>query len=462
MSADNAEDVVMVELLLTLSLLLIRLPALIGPGTSGLALLPAALLLGGGQLLLPRPRRLSASRGLAFLYVALLILIVVAYYRGGQDGEIYSARQAGEEIISLLLLGSFVFNAVLAEPDPEARRRRVLAVCFAPLAYVAANELLYFGGVRAPINSAGIENPGPAQLLSLLGLSGHRIFFPFGEGLNGFGEMAGIAFITSVIALRRMEGRLRLVGAVGIVASLYGLFAADARGPLLFALAVSLALLAVPRVLRSGATGLPLIIPFGPSIIVFALGLFAGTSVSSTFSRGNFDFTSATGRTDVWNAVLDFLGRFDFHQLVGWGFGGQLSSGVSYTYAYVVQSNAHPEFATAHNFILQSILDVGYLGTAMLLLVFVLALRNAGQQLRRAFDPGFAAVLGILVFLLLAGTLESTPGAATPAALGTFLLVTACACSRQPLGAVQPARAPAQPVFKHRAPSTRRAPNPSA
>jgi len=416
----------MAELLLVLSLLLIRLPSLIGSGTFGLTLLPAALLFGIGHLLLHRPRRLATSRGRAALYIAMLAVIAVGFFRAGQDGEIYSQVHALEEATAYLLLASFVFNAVLAEPDPEARRRRLIAVCFAPVAYVAANELLYLGGVRAPAAPGTILSSAPAELLSLAGISSQRILFPYGEGLNGFGVMAGMALVTSVIAVSGMKGHLRTAGALGVVASLYGLLAADARGPLLFSFAVIIALLVAPRLIRSGAHGLPLLIPFGPAIIVALLGLFAGTSVSNTFARGNFEFASATGRTDVWDAVLDFLGHFDPQQLVGWGFGGQLTSGVSFTYSYAV-STSRPELATAHNFLLQSILDVGYLGTAVFLLVFIVALRSAGQRLRIALDPGITIILGILIFLLLAGTLESTPGTGTPAAFGALLLVSACA-----------------------------------
>jgi hypothetical protein len=419
----------MVELLLVLSLLLTRLPYLVGPGTGGLAMLPAAVLLGGVQLLLPKSRRLVTSRGQMVLYIAVLLVIVVGFYRAAKDGEMYDRNQAITEIVAFLLLGSFMASAVLGEPDPEKRRRRVIAVCFAPVAYVVGNELLYLGGVRAPANPAAIGAPGQAELLSLLGISGQRTVFPYGEGVNGFGVMAGMAFVVSAVALTRMKGRLQLAGAVGLVASLYGLFAADSRGPLLFALAVSGALLVAPRVIRSGASGLPLVIPFGPSIIVAVLSLLAGTSASATFARGNFDFASATGRTDVWGAVLDFLGRFDVQQLVGWGFGGQLTSGVSYTYSYVVSTNGRPEFATAHNFLLQSIIDVGYLGTAVFVLAFVLALQNAARRWRGALDPEVGIVLGILLFLLLAGTLESTPGAGTPTAFTAFVLVVACGFS---------------------------------
>ena len=419
----------MAELLLVLSLLLIRLPSLVESGPPGLTLLPAAVLFGAGHLLLRRPRRLASSGGLAALYIAMLAVIAVGFYRGGLDGGIYSLGQGIEEAFAYLLLGSFAFNAVLAEPDLQARRRRLVAVCFAPVAYVAVNELLYLGGVRAAANPAAVLTTGSAELLSMIGISSGRILFPYGDGVNGFGVMSGAALVTSVIALRWTTGWVRTAGGFGIVAALYGLLAADARGPLLFALAVSLALLVAPRVVRSGAHGLPLIIPFGPAIIVALLGLLSGTSASSTFARGNFEFASATGRTDVWDAVLDFLGHFDPQQLVGWGFGGQLSSGVSYTYSYVV-STGRPEFTTAHNFLLQSIIDVGYLGTAVFVLVFIFALRSAGQQLRDRFDPGVVMVLGILSFLLLAGTLESTPGAGTPAALGTLVLITACAFAR--------------------------------
>ncbi|MGZ8741245.1 MAG: O-antigen ligase family protein [Gaiellaceae bacterium] len=421
----------MFAVLLVLSLLLIRLPSVVGPGTGGLALIPAAVLLGAGQLFLQRPRRLTISTGLAAVYIAMLAVIAVAFFRAGQDGGIYTQRGAITEGIAFLLLGSFVFNAILAEPDEEARRRRVIALCFAPVAYVAVNELLYFGGVRAPINPAAIQNTGQGELLSLLGLSGQRVLFPYGEGLNGFGVMAGMSLVVSVVALRTMTGRVQLAGAAGVVASVYGLLAADSRGPFLFALAVCMALLAAPRVLRSGATGLPMVAPFAPAIIPAVLGLFAGTSVSSTFARGNQDFASATGRTDVWSAVLDFLDHFQLQQLVGWGFGGQLSSEVSYTYSYVVSTNDRPEFATAHNFILQSILDVGYLGTALFLTVFALGLYYAGKQLVNTTGSGANLVLGVLIYLLLAGTLESTPGSGTPAALGALLLVSAGAFSFQ-------------------------------
>jgi hypothetical protein len=412
-------------MILVVGLLIIRLPALSGPGAPILTLVPTGALLIGGHALLRRPRRLAVTRGAAWLYIGLLALIAIAYYQAGRAGLLYSSRRAEEEALGYLSLAAFAFNAIAAEPNTEIRKVRITAACFSVVAYVGVNILLHFGGVAAASDADLTDAAGPAQLLSLVGVSAQRVFFPYGDGLNGFGIIAGASFIVSLVAWLRMEGWLRRVGIVGTFASFYGICATDSRASLFFAVGTAFALFALPRAAQSGARGLPLLVPFSPAIITSALGFVADTGVSSVLSRGGSEgsFTSGTGRVDVWRVVLGFLGHFTPHELVGWGFGGQLTSGVSYSYAYLIETGGSPETATAHNFILESILDVGYIGLALWLVVFLVALRRGATAVGTSYTPAAAMVFGVLLFFLLSGMTESSPGDATPGAFGAFLVL---------------------------------------
>jgi O-antigen ligase len=101
---------------------------------------------------------------------------------------------------------------------------------------------------------------------------------------------------------------------------------------------------------------------------------------------------------------------------------------VSYSYAYVYQGYVDPQNNPAQNFLLQTVLDTGYVGAAIAVALLSVALLLAARRVRgRSRDPLFVATLAGLLFLGLLGVLEASPMIYNTDAFGAFLLLVVSA-----------------------------------
>jgi hypothetical protein len=415
----------MVVVVLLSSIVMVRFSVLFGDTVPTWAtVLPTVIFTFGIALLVSQRPRLHTTTGALILFGAYVGLVCVSFLRAAISDTVLTHRGAVVLAVQTALLAALFAIALLSTQDATTRRRRWLAVAFAPVVYVAANVALRIAGVEPPVG-VGDGGTAPAQLLGFLGIYINRSEFPLESGINQFGAIAGLALTMSSVLALKLRGALRLPALVGVLCSFYGVLAVDNRASLLFAVAAIATVLLVPRALQRGVSGLPLLLPVAPAIILGVLGVLAGTAFADVLSRGTGDFSTATGRGEVWMVIANFLSHPRLEHLWGYGAFGQITSEVSYAYAYVFWGYPHPEQATAHNFALQTILEIGYVGLVVALALFVRSIRGAVRLHSAHPSPESAAVLAGLLFIVGIGLTEAAPSAAHPSLFIAFLALAA-------------------------------------
>lgn len=431
-----------VALVLLFSIVLMQSPALFGdsppPVAFILSLLPFAAAL---ITLLIRPGMFRLRPLHVVLFGSYMALITLAVLRAGALGLVYSTSVSYYRALGWLLVAGVGLAAFARETRASSRARYVEALCWAPVVYVASNIALHLVGFsperRTDTDTAELS----ATLLGELGLSGTRVLFPLSSGLNSFGAVAGIALASATLLAWRQHGHRRWIAAIGALVSLYGILAVDSRGALLFSLSAIVVVLLVPRARARGLAGLPFLLPLLPLLLLGFLTATADSSYVTTFSRGGPGLDTGASREVVWGAVVDFLASFQFSHLFGYGSFGQVASGVSLNYTTVFRGYDDPVAASTHNFLLQSILDSGYIGlvvTVALCAVLILKVTGGSAGLSEAHR---SALLAAVVCLLLIGVTESVPTGAATDSFTFWLLALAAVLGASQAPAPQPGNA---------------------
>ncbi len=426
-----AHDVLLTAVAIT-AILCLRLPAAFGatPPTwiNLLSLAPIAV---GVLVLAPRLGPMWPPTPLIALLGLFVAITSVALYRGAAAGAFETINHSVTEIVGLLLITTFAFMYCASARDRVELLFRVRLLLYAPGLYVVANVAAHLGGLHVATvagEPASVSNVGqPAELLALLGIHAGRVLFPLANGINNFGDVVGCALVAAAVLVVTDRGKWRRLDMAVVLCSLFALFATDSRGALLFAVAAVIISLALAT--NAGLVALPAAVPFTTAIATAVLGFTANTGLVSLFSRNNLDLATGTNRLYIWRAILPILSHPSFSQIYGYGANGQIASGASLRYDYLFAGVTNPAQLTTHNFMLQMVLDSGYLGLACMVALLMAAfarLRRAGPVLDRAIQR---ALIGILIFLILVGATDGAPSVYTPEALDMFLVVAAVAAS---------------------------------
>ena len=417
----------MILVALLLCIVIVRLPAIFGDDAPTWAYALPLLVFGSLSVLLAASRRTLRARPADLVLLAVYVVTIgVSFVRAALAGTLLDMRGAVLQALVIGLLFAFCALALLGADDEATRRRRYLAVAAAPALYVVVNVLLHAAEIRPPAPVGTAELPGqPAQLLGLLGISFGRVQYPLAAGINNFGAVAGLGLVMAAAIALQLDGFAAWLAGAGALFCVYALLVVDSRGGLLFAAAAVAMVAWLPRAFRRGVTGLPLLVPIAPAAILGVLGVLSGTALADVLSRDVGDFSTATGRGEVWSKVAAFLAEPQLHHLWGYGAYGQITSEVSYSYAYVFYGYPRPETPPAHNFALQTILESGYLGLVLALAVLVVVIRAASRMHAWAPSADSGAILAGLIFLIGLGTIEALPLPAYPDAFAGFLAIAA-------------------------------------
>lgn len=367
----------------------------------------------------------AVNRGLADLLALYLIATGVVMFRGAAAGG-YTAHSAFYDWLMIAALGIFAVT-FLAGARQRAIQSRMIAVAFAPTVYVTVNVLLYLGRHSLPFQlpqSPAEVGSTTDEMLGLIGIHTGRIVFPLALGLNNFGMIASAGFAAATIVCVRSQSPRRSVSATAAAICLYGDLATDSRAPLLLALAV-IALFLVTARLRT-AQGLAIVIPLSPALVLASLSFFAGAGFLGGLSRQGGDLSTGNNRLYIWTDVIHFIEHANANLIFGYGGYGQVRSGVAFKYAYLFtdpRAYAH----TAHNLALQTILDAGFVGLALLVAVVVAAV-SALERGARAFPrSALPGVLALLLVTVLSGATEAVPSYLSPDTLALFVLLVGTA-----------------------------------
>lgn len=370
-----------------------------------------------GAFIAGLPRQVSLGR--ALMFAAYVAVVVVALVRTDfAHVRLVSHNAVVRQELFVIAAGCFLAFALWGHAERWERRRK--AALLAPGILVLTNLALWTIGFRfgtKPLNS------GQAEMLSHLGFNIGRQWLPLTPGINGAGDAAAIAGAMSIVLLRQGPRRFHVAVIAAAIATI-GL--TDARGALLYAIVAVTAFTFTPRFLKRAAFGVPLLIPLLPVILL--AGLSRSSGYTSALNHGG-DVTTATGRSFIWQAVYDHLGGLHFADIFGYGYYGQIASGVSYSYAFLFRYQPIPEAASAHNMLLQTILDTGYVGasvTIALISAAVWAVSRRYLVTLAAWD--LATALGLIVLVLL-GTTETVPTIYFPESFALALLLLCVALS---------------------------------
>jgi O-Antigen ligase len=446
-------------LVVAFSLVLLRLATLVGGDTPSTIekFLPLAPFLFIVMARLALPSRWNLSVGRLALIVGVMALLMVSVLRGvgaetevAGQGSIFSGQSAAIQIARDLLI--FVFGLVVfVRDDRPARRRQALrALCWAPSIYVAANVVFYLAG----IHSARVS-PEPVtqhcEMLGLVGITHFRTFFPMAVGVNTFGIMVGLALASSIILAVRNVGLTRNLAILALAVNFYAILLTDSRGPLFFSIAAAVSVLLIGSRVSDRFSRVAFLVPFSPLIVIGALGLLQNVAEpSSGVGRGSLG--TGSNRLFVWEPILRFLGSFSPEQMIGYGQFGQVTSGVASEYRYLFREESY--VPAAHNFVLQTVLDIGYLGLAVVVAAFAMLIRMFLTAAKHGSIVA-GALLASLLSLILVGFTEAAPTVYSLEAYFFFILLLAVGANRDlavdeepapakvPIGAWQRQRRPA-------------------
>jgi O-Antigen ligase len=381
---------------------------------------------------LPRQSRnvlITGAAGLVFLYGADVGLALI---RGAQDGAYVNMTSAAGKIVLYLTTILLGMVAVTSARDRAERNQRLVAILLAPAIYAALNLLLAFGGVQNPV-PAGATAGTQAQLLSFVGVAGGRQEYPLTTSINLYSIVASSSVAALVVLrLRAPEQLPRIVVWPAVLICLYEVISGDSRATLAIALVVVLVFVIWRRF--AGAPWIAGVLPFFPLIVIGALELLSSSGIATLLSRGgngqtNFNsFSTGTGRVYIWRGAWQVIKHFSLQDLIGWGSAGQIPSGASLHYAFVFPTEPLAYTVFTHDVVLQTILDEGYIG----LLILVVLIWRTFVLLRRHLrhDPRSPAIglVAMLLVIVLSGATEVSPSYyAEEVLLMVFLIAGAAA-----------------------------------
>lgn len=406
---------------LSLSLVLLRLPGYFGVATAGAAwrtaLMPLWLAI---AISLPGLLRRRQQISLAMPSGRQLILIAyLAVFGLGLLIPIWTSSTYNQ-LAAVGLIMVWLTIAVLAWVGINAWPKQVDLLFsmagFGLVVFVTVNMALFLMGQG--------KLGGDLRILGFLGIAGRRVTFPLVSGANSFGSVAGAAFAWSLMYAWQAtrEHKILLVGSLlTALLALAGILLADSRGGLLFSLlsillVINLTKPWMPRIAL--AFILPILTPLG---LLLGDGLASPLGIQSIWGKLNA-FGSMTSRFITWRMTFTHISDPKWIHLVGYGYKGDIISGVAQAAGQLI----HPTRDVAvgpHNVVLQYILDNGYLGAILFLAVMFLTLKKLAHLAYEQPNSGALPALAVLVYLTLLGTIERVPTVYSPELFAVFLFI---------------------------------------
>lgn len=414
------------------SLVLLRLPA-IGSGglvtAVGTAFSVAVLLLGLGclateQRSLLKGTRLAPGYGMFMPLCFAVLITAVAMVRGALSRNGEPLAHALADVLILGLVVVLVAWIALLARTPESRRAACVSVCLAPAVYTCLNLALWIvAGASGPgsTDSSSLTAGTDAALLGAIGIEAQRVNFPMANGVNNFADVAAVGVIFAFGLMTRATGRVRGVFGMLGFGCVVALVLTDARAAiLLLPVAVAAGYWTVARARRAVWIA---VVPFAAPLLVVVLRYVEGIPGAAFVSRSSADFATANNRSYVWQPAVDFLSTPKFAHIFGFGANGHITSGVANHYAYLF-STPDPQRYTVHSFVLQSILDAGYVGFVVLVVLMATSVLNLGRLSRCGRREAVVLCSGLSFFALI-GVTDGAPWLYTPEALAAFLMIAA-------------------------------------
>ncbi len=370
----------------------------------GLALLASIVFIFGLKII---NKGSVVDKKLLIIGIIFYLILMVGIIRASTDIPFLLIRLF---LLITILFFSFSSKIILSKNAQLFIWHMYLGLLF----YLGVNIILYLIGVNNP-NVLNIKT-GSSIILSLVGIKSARIYFPLSEGINQFGFAGGAGFVISVSILmenvykKRTENFQYFINIIGLVMSGFVILATDSRGAMLHTILVSGIMvfnkLSHNRIFFT-------IIMFCQSLLLLPINKIASSvPVISMLTRGNTNFLN--NRDFIWREGIEFLSKFKWAHIFGYGLIGQEKTGVVYHYWYTVENyinktNINTNISL-HHFGLQTIFDFGYIGLlASYSFFLLLGFRIISILQQEISDTKMLSIYALVIFFVLAGTTEAIP-----------------------------------------------------
>ena len=392
------------------SLTIVRLAYFLGYSRSPLfnlvCMLPFVLVVVKNLALLLKNQQIKkVNINMTVAFIFYLVLMGFAFLRSALSDQYSFVATVGKYGLWLTLsVFSFLTFTRIDRPRTDLYLN---AVFYGLILYIGINVATYLMGFQNP--EVLYYSARPALMLKALHISINRVTFPFSSGINTFGIIAASGLVVSSIKMVHSIGRgEKILGFLGALLCLGAILAVDSRGPLVFALFTILLASIFPAKSVKLWRWIPLVAPLLPLIVIIVqkyLPFEVFIDLMRDQTTNQIDLLS--GRQQIWTVILDHFKVFDWIHLIGYGYHGQVLSGLSQNYAFLFSNFVFGETASAHNFALQTLLDFGYTG---LLVVYWLILSLSFRLAKLVEDNQkaslYKAAFFLLFFFVLVGSTE--------------------------------------------------------
>jgi O-antigen ligase len=411
---------------LVMYLFLIRLPVAIGfrqnPAVRLVFIMPLLTITVYRLFVTLVQGKLHLDKPIFILFGLYSSFLSFAYLRTALSGVMPVSTVVGNWLIWLTIaLFGLTFFGKSTDEKTRYQYRRGIFMAFG--FYILLNFGLYLIGYHSP--ETLYTGNFKATLLANFGIAATRVIFPTASGINSFGTTIGVFLVASFAILKFKTSPKfdKVIALLGGLSSFCIILLTDSRGALAFSFFTIFMLLLLPKKLFPALKWLPFLTPLIPIGLFIFLNLLPG-SITSILSRSQNDLANMSNRITIWNAIIQNLTSPQPDHLWGYGYRGQVVSEISSQYASLFSSYVSEEIASAHNFLLQSVLEVGYVGTGIFLLLLGLLLQRLALLAQQSkFDHTPTVLLFMLVYFILMGTTEATLSSDFQEAFTLFLLI---------------------------------------
>ncbi len=347
---------------------------------------------------------------IVWLILAYLGLQVFALTRGYLAGVIHVGLLRYEVVVLATL---FCFGAMAMwrrDPRLSGGLTTTSATYLSVVLFVTVNLVLFAAGLTS--EATGFAEVGVVRksvVLGLLGFDVERVVFLLASGVNYSGLLAGAALLVGLVLLSspHRQGWETIAAWTSLAIGLLGALLVDSRAAFVVAGASAVLVRVGMRFAPGKMKWLAFVLPLTPLLLLPVLGTIAQSGFGSALARSGTDIQGLNGRLGLWVLAAVRLGDVDLTHLIGYGYFGQITSGISLSFANLgFGGYANPEYISLHNVYLQTIFDSGYIGL-VLLLSLVFAVIGRLTHFHRANPVARADVLvGVLVYYLMYGNIE--------------------------------------------------------
>lgn len=377
-----------------------RLPQLLPPSIEFIASLSIAIFLLIYTFLIAIKNNFvikNISRSRFFLVFVYVVFEIIAFIRSGVLGVMDFGTVIKFIGISTSLIFFLLFS-ISNLKNSEDLKYFMRAIIYSFSFLIFLNFTLYLIGINPYISGNEYIYVSDGVLLSSVGLKISSAIYPLEAGPKLLGSIIVFVGVISIISIVK---RFKLIFFLPILLlTILMILLSDAR----LYLAVLLLFVFISPFYKIISSKIFLqsyliIFPLIPILILFIASYVAELPGIEVLSRSADDnISSLSGRTLIWSSISNEIQEFNIQLLYGYGASGTINSGINNEVAHVFLGGwENTGVKTAHNSILQQLLDKGLIGVVIFLLMFR-SLIYTFKGLKSA--EGITFIFGVLSMML--------------------------------------------------------------